>query len=619
MSLIVDARDQEFCLYEMLNIQELFGTSRYGDYSKDMFEMALELSRKITEEEMLPFYPEGDRVGAKLENGEVRVPECFKKIHKVMNDAGLFTMAVSPEAGGQGFPYVIDLAAREYYVFNMGFLLYPEASVGAAHLIEVFGTEKQKQKYMMKMYEGKWGGTMVLTEADAGSDVGNLKTKAVRMPDGSFRITGSKIFISGGDSDMFENIVHPVLARIEGDPPGTPGISIFLVPKYLVNDDGSLGRRNDYTISGIEHKMGLKGSATCSMSFGDNGDCYAELLGEERKGMKIMFQMMNEARIGMGLQGMGTASIAYLHALNYAKERLQGADLMNMQNPEAPRVPIISHPDVRRMLLWMKAHVEGMRALVYLCALAIDRKEAMEGEEAARWHGIMELLVPITKAYCTDMGFRVTELAIQVYGGYGYCQDYPVEQFMRDLKIASLYEGTNGIQALDLVGRKMTQNKSANFMNFLGEMNKTVARYKDRASLADISKDVQEAVNMLADMGIFFAQCGKEGKFLVPISNAYPFLNMMGTICLAWLLFWQAGIAEEKLEVILRENGVDAADKKKVKEFLREHRDGAFYQGKIMTAQYYVKHVLPQASAIAKSIKSEDLTCLKILDESFSS
>jgi len=241
----------------------------------------------------------------------------------------------------------------------------------------------------------------------------------------------------------------------------------------------------------------------------------------------------------------------------------------------------------------------------------------MEGEEAARWHGIMELLVPITKAYCTDMGFRVTELAIQVYGGYGYCQDYPVEQFMRDLKIASLYEGTNGIQALDLVGRKMTQNKGANFMNFLVEMNKTVARYKDRPGLADISRDVQDAINTLADMGMFFARCGKEGKFLVPISNAYPFLNLMGTICLAWLLFWQAGIAEEKLEAILAKNGVGAADKKRVNEFLREHRDGAFYHGKIMTARYYVKHVLPQASAIARSIKSEDLTCLEMLDESF--
>ncbi|HOM88469.1 MAG TPA: acyl-CoA dehydrogenase family protein, partial [Spirochaetota bacterium] len=321
MSLIVDRRDQEFVLYEMLGLEELFSTPRFADYSKDMFDMAIDLSKRISEEEVLTSYMEGDREGAKLINGDVKVPHCYHHLHKIMNDSGLFTMAVSPEAGGQGFPYVIDLAAREYYVFNMGFLLYPEAAVGAAHLIEVYGTEEQKNKYMYKMYEGKWGGTMVLTEPEAGSDVGNLKTKAIPQPDGTYKIVGSKIFISGGDSDLFENIVHPVLARIEGDPSGTAGISIFLVPKYLVNDDGTIGKKNDVTITGIEHKMGLKGSATCSMSFGDNGNCYAELLGKPRQGMKIMFQMMNEARIGMGLQGLGTASIAYLHALNYAKER----------------------------------------------------------------------------------------------------------------------------------------------------------------------------------------------------------------------------------------------------------------------------------------------------------
>ncbi len=617
MSIIVDQRDQEFILYEMLQIQELFETEKYGDFSKDMFDMVLDLARKISEDEVLPTYMEADREGVTFKDGEVKIPECYKKIHGIMNESGLFTMAVSPEYGGQGFPYVIDLASREYYVFNMGFLLYPEAAVGAGHLVEVFGTEEQKNKYMTKMYEGKWGGTMVLTEPEAGSDVGNIKTKAVKQPDGSYKIYGSKIFISGGDSDLFENTVHPVLARIEGDPPGTSGISIFIVPKYRVNDDGSMGEFNDVTITGIEHKMGLKGSATCSMSFGDNNDCYAELLGEERKGMKIMFQMMNEARIGMGLQGCGTASIAYLHALNYAKDRNQGADLQNMQNPESPRVPIINHPDVRRMLLWMKSHVEGMRALVYLCAYAIDRKEASEREEAEKWHGIMELLVPITKAYCTDMGFKVTEQAIQVYGGYGYCQDYPVEQFMRDLKIGSIYEGTNGIQALDLVGRKMAQKKGANFLNFLGEMNKTIAEYTENSKLEDITKDVQDAVNLLAEMGMFLVECSKEGKFMVPITNAYPFLNMMGTICLGWIQYWQAGIAQKKVDEILKENNIDVSDKKAVREFIKEHKNAAFYQGKVYSARYYIKNVLPQAQAFAKSIKSQDLSVMKILEESF--
>ncbi len=618
-NIIVDRRDQSFVLYEMFNVEELCSTERYKDFSKDMFDMTLDLTAKMVEEVLLPTYSEGDKTGCKLENGNVTIPKCYKDAHRQLNEAGLFTMAVSQEAGGQGFPYVIECASREYFVHNMGFFLYPEAAVGAAHMIEAFGTEEQKRTYMDKMYAGEWGGTMVLTEPEAGSDVGALKTKAVKQADGSFKIYGSKIFISGADNDLFGNVVHPVLARIEGDPSGTAGISIFLVPKFLVNPDGSLGRRNDYTIVNIEHKMGLKGNATCAMSFGDNGDCYAELLGSERQGMKIMFQMMNEARIGMGIQGAGTASIAYLHALNYAKERKQGKSLKDMTNPDAPSVTIVNHPDVRRMLLWMKSHVEGMRALVYLCALAIDKRHAMEGEEAEKWHGIMELLIPICKAYNTDMGFRVCELAVQIYGGYGYCTDYPVEQFLRDLKIGSIYEGTNGIQALDLVGRKMGQKKGANFMNFLMEMNKTIGRYKDNEKLKDLSEDVQAAVNLLGEMGMFFVQCSKEGKFMVPIANAYPFLNMMGTICLAWLLFWQAGIAQEKLEAIIRESGVDAADRKAVRALLREHKDGAFYHGKVTGARYYIKNVLPQAFAYSKAIRNEDMSILDILEESFAS
>jgi alkylation response protein AidB-like acyl-CoA dehydrogenase len=617
MSRIIDRRDQQFVLFEMLGVQDLFATEKYREFSRETFDMMLEMAQKISEEEVLPRYMEGDREGARLVNGEAKVPRCYHDLQKVMVEGGWFTMSAPPDAGGQGLPYIIEKAVQEHFIFNMAYYMYSGAGIGAAQLIEKYGTEEQKRKYMYKMFSCEWGGTMVLTEPEAGSDVGALKTKAVRQPDGSFRIFGSKIFISGGDHDLVTNIVHPVLARIEGDPAGTAGISIFLVPKYLVNADGTTGRRNDYSITGIEHKMGLKGNATCAMSFGDNGDCYAELLGEERQGMKIMFNMMNEERINMGVQGVGTASAAYLHALNYAKERVQGKALKDMANPDAASVPIIKHADVRRMLLWMKSHVEGMRALVYLCAYAIDRKHSFEGGEADKWHGIMELLVPITKAYCTDMGFRVTEQAIQCYGGYGFCQDYPVEQFMRDLKIGSIYEGTNGIQSLDLVGRKLGQRKGKDFMNFLGEMGATVARYGGAPELAGLAKEVQDAVNLLAEMGMYFAQCGKEGKFMVPVGNAYPFLMLMGTVSMAWLLFWQAGIAQEKLSAVLKEAGVDAADGKAVRAFLREHRDGAFYQGKIIAAEYYISHMLPEAHARAKAIKSENLGFISILDESF--
>jgi len=392
-----------------------------------------------------------------------------------------------------------------------------------------------------------------------------------------------------------------VLARIEGDPAGTKGISIFLVPKYIVNDDGSLGKRNDYEIPNIEEKMGIHGSATCSMNFGDNNECYAELLGDERQGMAIMFQMMNEARIGVGLQALASASIAYMHAVQYAKERAQGSSLMEMKNAEAPRVPIIQHPDVRRMLLWMKGNVESLRAIALFCAYSTDKEHtATNEEEKDKWTGFVEVLTPILKAYGSDIGFRVTEQAIQVYGGYGYCAEYPVEQIMRDEKIASLYEGANGIQALDLVGRKLSMKKGAYFMNLLGEMNGTIAKYQGIESLKDLAADVQAAVNSLAEVGMFFANCAKEGKFLVPIAHAYPFLTMVGKIVSGWLLFWQAGIATEKLD------GMDKSNK-----------DFAFYTGKVLSAKYFIKNVLPEAEAATKAIKSEDLSVVEIPEESF--
>jgi hypothetical protein len=335
------------------------------------------------------------------------------------------------------------------------------------------------------------------------------------------------------------------------------------------------------------------------VNLGDNGECHAELLGEERQGMKIMFQMMNSARIGIGIQGLSGASIAYLHALQYAKERLQGSSLAEMKNPAAPRVPIIQHPDVLRMLLWMKAHTDGFRALLYFTALCADRGETDEVEaEKEKWLGFLEVLTPICKAYCTDMAFRVTEMAIQVYGGYGYCSDYPVEQFLRDEKIASIYEGANGIQGLDLVGRKLGLKKGMYFMNLLGEMGKTVGRYQ--AALPELAPDVQAAINTLAEVAMLFAASGKAGKFLIPVANAYPFLMLMGQVSMAWLLLWQAGVADEKLAA---PDGGGA--------------DKAFFEGKVASARYFIKHVLPEVDAAAKAIKSGDVSMMNIPDEAF--
>jgi len=602
-NVLVDERDQQFVVHEMLEVEKLCEKPIYADFSKDMFDMVLTEAQKLAVNEIFPTLVQSDREGCRLENGQVYVPECMHSVYKIFCEGGWSAMCFPPEIGGQGLPLTIRTAAMEWFNHNFAFMSYPGTVEGAAHLVEVYGTEEQKAKYLEKMVTGQYGGTMLLTEAGAGSDVGNLSTKAIRQPDGTFKIQGSKIFITSGDSDLVENIIHPVFARIEGDPAGTKGISIFLVPKYLVNEDGSLGKRNDFEIAKIEEKMGIHGSATCAMNFGDNGECYAELLGEEKQGMKIMFQMMNEARIGVGLQAISSSSIAYLHALQYAKERLQGSSLMDMKNPEAPRVPIIQHPDVRRMLLWMKSNTESMRAMGYYCAHLFDRGHTAESdEERELCLGLTEVLTPILKAYCSDIGFKVTELAIQVYGGYGFCSEYPVEQFMRDEKIASLYEGANGIQAMDLVARKLGMNKGAFFMSLVGEMNKTVAKAKGIPALKDLAEDVEAGVAALPDLAMFFAKCGKEGKFLVPLAHAYPFLMMMGKVTSAWLLLWQADIAAEKLDA---ESDGSA--------------DAAFYKGKIAAARYFIKNVLPEIDGTIRAIKSEDLSVMDIPDEGFAS
>lgn len=602
-NLLVDERDQSFVLHEMLKVEKLCEKPMYAEFSRDMFDMVLAEARKLAVNEIFPTLVQADRQGCRLEGGQVYVPECMHRAYKLFCEGGWNAMCFPPELGGQGLPLTIRTAAMEWFNHNFSFMAYPGTVEGAAHLVEVYGSPEQKAKYLGKMISGQFGGTMVLTEPGAGSDVGNLCTKAIRHPDGSYRIQGSKIFITAGDHDLVENIIHPVLARIEGHPPGTKGISIFLVPKYLVKEDGSLGRRNDYEITKIEEKMGIHGSATCAMTFGEKGDCYAELLGEEMQGMKIMFQMMNEARIGVGLQGIASASIAYLHALRYAKERIQGSSWMELKNPEAPRVPILQHPDVRRMLLWMKSNTESMRAMGYYCAFLFDlARTAEKDEDREKWLGLTEILTPILKAYCSDTAFRVTELAIQVHGGYGFCSEYPVEQFMRDVKIASLYEGTNGIQAMDLVGRKLGMNKGMLFLNLLGEMNAALAMGKSLPALRDLAEDVEKGVAIVSDMAMFFAKCGKEGKFLVPLGNAYPFLMMMGKVISAWLLLWQAGIAAESLAKE-EPGGIDAA----------------FYKGKLAGARYFIKNVLPEIYGTARAIKSGDMSILDIPDEGFAS
>jgi hypothetical protein len=616
-NLILDETDQNFVLFEMLEMDKLLGLEKYSDFSTDMFKAILSKAQKFALEEIFPTLTVGDKEGCRLEKGNVRVPKCFHRPYMLFNKAGWNCMTLSKQCGGQGLPMIIRTAAHEWFMHNFAFCSYPVLVEGAVHLIRALGSKQQKDKYLSKMLTGQCGASMCLTESESGSDMGNIKLKAVRQPDGTFKLHGTKIFFTAGDQDITENIIHLVLARNEGDPARTRGLSIFIVPKYLVNKDGSLGRRNDYEIAGIEKKMGIHGSATCLINYGNNNNCYAELLGNEREGMKALFQMINNARIVVGLQGLSSASIAYLHALKHTKERFQGSSLLDLKNPSAPRVPIIQHTDVRRMLLWMKSNVEGMRAMMYYTAICSDRASGIsDPTKAEKWLGIVEVLTPIVKAYCTDIGFRVTETAMQCHGAYGYCNKYPIEQFMRDEKVASLY-GSNGLQALDLATRKMVMKEGAYFMSLLGEMNTTVAKCGVIAVIKDLAEDVQTGINTLTDVIMFFSSCSKEGKFYILLENAQPFLMMMGKIVCSWLLLCEAAIAQETLLELCSVKGVTCSDRSDLSRFIKENKDAAFYDGKIKTAKYFIKNVLPEINGTVKAIKSEDISITEIADESF--
>lgn len=443
MKLLADERDLKFVLYEQLHIEELCKYPQYAEFSQEVFDMVLDQAEKLAEKEMYPTNKIGDRQGCRFADGRVQVPEAFHKVYQLYCEGGWIAISDPPEVGGQGLPFVVANAALDFFsAANWALMMYPGLTHGAARLLQKYGTSELQEIYMYKMFSGEWGGTMCLTEPSAGSDVGNLRTRAVRRPDGAFNLQGQKIFISSGMHDLTANIVHMVLARIDGAPKGTRGISIFLVPRLRVDESGNLVE-NDVACSGIEHKMGIHGSATCSLNFGENNRCIGYLMGEENKGMRIMFDMMNEARLFVGMQGLGHAGTAYLHALQYAKERLQGAPVEKMKDADAPRVPIIDHPDVRRMLMFMKSSTEAMRAMLHLTAYCIDRERVAEtDEDRERFQGYVDLLIPICKSVGSDLGFRVCETAVQIYGGYGYISEYPVEQFLRDCKIASLYEGT---------------------------------------------------------------------------------------------------------------------------------------------------------------------------------
>lgn len=574
-------KDGLFVLRTIGRLEELAKTSLYEHADLETVTSVLEEQGRFMQEVFGACSREGDLVGLTYDNGKVIVPPGFTSAYRKFVDAGWQGLGAHVDYGGAGFPESVFMQSLEFMTAsNAALTMCPGLTVGAVDALQHWGSEEQKERYLPKLVSGEWSATMNLTEPHAGSDVGLCSTKAVRNADGTFGITGTKIFISFGEHEMSENIIHLVLARIEGAPPGTKGISLFLVPKYLVNEDGSLGEHNDLSCVSIEHKMGIHSSPTCVMSYGDRTGAIGYLIGEENQGMRAMFTMMNAARIAVGIQGVAIGDAAYQKALQYSTERLQGKEVGGEGHGPAP---IIVHPDVRRMLLTMRSLIDAMRCIITYNSSALDFAKALQDQtEAEHWREIGELITPITKAWCTDMGMEVTSLAIQVYGGMGYIEESGVAQHFRDMRIAPIYEGTNGIQAMDLVGRKLP-------LRMGGVVNEHLQRIRDldtelaaageefagiRAALAEGVEHLATATNWIFEHGLSNPKDA--------LAGATPYLRLFGNVTGAWLLAQLALAANNEL--------------------LAGSSDEAYFRGKITSAKFFATQVMPSAFGLLPAI-----------------
>ncbi|GAB6095302.1 acyl-CoA dehydrogenase C-terminal domain-containing protein [Desulfatiferula olefinivorans] len=596
--LIADRRDVDFVLHEQLDVAALAKEDRFSEFGKKTVDLIVGEARNFAVKEILPLQKLSDR-GCTFNAGTVTVPEEYHRVFKAYNEGEWQAMTDDPAWGGQGMPKVVSMAANEYfYGACNAFMLFQMLSHGAAKLVESFGTDTQKKQCLKNMFSGKWSGTMLLTEPEAGSDLAAVATTATPNGDGTYSLSGNKIFISGGDHDMVENIIHPVLARIDGAPSGIKGISLFLVPKYRINEDGTLGEFNDVICTGIEEKMGLHGNCTCSLTLGSKGKCIGTLLGGENKGMACMFQMMNEARQMVGLQGFANASASYMYALSYARERIQSKEL-TAPGGSSP-APIIRHPDVRRQLMVMKAWTEGMRSLIYYGGLCHDRMAvAKTEEEKAAFASLLEVLTPIIKGYVTDRAFDICSQGIQVYGGYGYIEEFPVAQLLRDSRIFMIYEGTNGIQSIDLLGRKLGMKNGKPFIAFLDEIRKTIAEAKNVSGVAVLAEACDAFLTRYTQTALTLARVAMSDKVQHAYAFSHPFLDVTGDLVMAWMLLWRAAVAAPNIG--------------------RKKKDDAFYQGQVTTARFFINTILPATLGKLSAIDACDGAAVEMDDASFGS
>ncbi|MDI3336163.1 acyl-CoA dehydrogenase C-terminal domain-containing protein [Defluviimonas aestuarii] len=570
-------RDIQFVLNEVLDVANS-DVPGYSELEPDFTAAVLEECGKLNSEVLAPLNVVGDKEGCRLENGVVRTPTGFKAAFDQVREGGWTGLDMPEEFGGQNMPYVMGIATLEMFASaNQAFAMYQGLTHGAASAILVHGSEEQKATYLPKMVNCDWTGTMNLTEPHCGTDLGLMRTKAEPQDDGSYAITGQKIFISAGEHDMADNIIHLVLAKIPGGPEGIKGVSLFIVPKFLLKEDGSLGERNALSCGKIEEKMGIHGNSTCVMNY-DGAKGF--LIGEMHKGMRAMFTMMNEARLGVGMQGLAQAEAAYQNAVAYAKDRLQGRAVTGAENPDGPADPLIVHPDIRRSLMDQKSFTEGARAFILWGAMLIDQAQRAGDKDA---DGLISLLTPVIKGFLTDRGYDMTVQAQQVYGGHGYIEEWGMSQYTRDARIAMIYEGANGVQALDLVGRKLAQDGGKHVMAFFDMVKGFCKENGDVEGMAPFIEPLKAASKDLQAAGMFFMQNGMKNPNAA-LAGSYDFMHLFGHVCLG--LMWARSA---KVALVALAGG--ASDK-------------GFYENKLTTGRYYMARQLPMTATHLARIQS---------------
>ncbi|RDB03761.1 acyl-CoA dehydrogenase [Runella aurantiaca] len=579
-------RNLNFLLYEVFNATELTHYPYYNAHDRETFDMTIDAVTQIGDTIMFPHFRDLDRNQPELKNGKVTVHPKVGEYLKAMGDAGLIGTGFSFEDGGQQLPEIVNSILGFILMAANNGMMYTGLTSGAARLIASFASEELKQTYVEKMLGGKWQGTMALTEPQAGSSLSDITTSATPQADGSYRIKGQKVFISAGDHDQCENIIHLMLARIDGAPKGTKGISLFIVPKYRLD-----GTENDVTSTGIYHKLGQRGVPAMHLTMGDRDDCHGWLVGEPHRGLNYMFQMMNEARIGVGMTGVAIASAAYGASLQYAKERPQSRRLNEKSALDSPQIPIIQHPDVKRMLLLQKAIVEGSLSLLMETARCADIAHASEDpEEKEKYHLMLELLTPVAKTYPTEMGLVAVSNGLQVLGGYGFTEDFPLEQLYRDIRITPIYEGTTGIQSQDLLGRKMTMKGGKPAQYLFGEVAKTIAEAETHENLKPYAQKLKAELARLQEVTMALMPYAMQGDIERFLMDATLYMEMFGISTVAWQWLKQAVVAQRTI--------------------VTQNPDGeelAFYEGKIHTMKFFFHYEVPKTLGLAVRLKDNEV------------